>query len=300
MSVIIPTYKRSEFLQRAIDSVLNQTYPNIEVIVVDDNNPGSEFRLKTEQVMKQYLILDNVIYIKNNKNLGGALARNQGIYRANGDYITFLDDDDVYLPKKINTQVRYMIQNKMDMSFTDVRIHDMNDELIDYRKHEYIKSFENTVLLKQHLMHHLTPTASYMFKSEAINEIGGFDDVKVGQEFMLMLKMIRSGMKIGYIPVAHVIQYIHDGERISVGKSKIEGEKELFKLKKEYFKILGFRERQYIKFRHHVVMMIAGKRGKMFDVAAKHFVKAVFSSPLDCILETVKHIKKVKKYKCLE
>ena len=57
VSVIIPTYKRSDFLQRAIDSVLNQSYDNIEIIVVDDNNPNSEYRFRTDEKMKKYVSL---------------------------------------------------------------------------------------------------------------------------------------------------------------------------------------------------------------------------------------------------
>lgn len=299
VSIIVPTYKRSEFLERAIDSVLNQTYSNIEVIIVDDNNPNSEYRLETEERMKKYSNHTNIIYIKNSKNLGGALARNEGIFKASGDYITFLDDDDIYLPNKISDQLEFMIENGLDMSFTDVRIHNMDDRLIDYREHNYIKSFDNEELLKQHLMHHLTPTATYMFKSEAINKIGGFDDVKMGQEFMLMLKAIQSGMTIGYIPISYVIQYIHDGERISVGQNKIKGEIELFNLKKKYFKKLNFRQKQYIRFRHHAVMMVAGKRSNMPKVVVEHFVKAIFSSPLDCILETINYVNKINKYKSI-
>ena len=262
VSVIIPTYKRSEFLTIAIYSILSQTYSNIEIIVVDDNSPNSKYRIETEKKMLKYINHKNVIYIKNKKNLGGALARNEGIQKASGDYVTFLDDDDIYLPDKISSKIKYMIKNKLDMSFTDVRIHNMNNKLIDYRKHNYVKNLSNEELLKQHIMHHLTPTDTYMLKKKSIIDIGGFDNVKVGQEFMLMLKAIESGLKIGYLPVAHVIQYIHDGERISVGQNKIKAEVELYNFKRKYFNVLNFRQRQYVKFRHHAVMMIVGKRSK--------------------------------------
>ena len=288
VSVIIPTYKRSDFLQRAIDSVLNQSYDNIEIIVVDDNNPNSEYRFRTEEKMKKYVSFNNIIYIKNKRNMGGALARNEGLIKSSGDYITFLDDDDVYLPDKINSQINYMLANKLDMSFTDVRIHNMNDKLVDYREHSYVKSLSNQELLKQHIMHHLTPTDTYMFKRKSILDIGGFDDVQMGQEFMLMLKAIRSGLKTGYLPVAHVIQYIHDGERISVGENKINKEIELFNYKKKFFNLLSFRQRQYVKFRHHAVMMFVGKRSKKPAIALEHLIKAVLTSPIDCILETIK------------
>ena len=93
--------------------------------------------------MQKYADNNKVVYIKNNKNLGGALARNEGIFNATGDYITFLDDDDIYLPQKIEVQLGYMLKNDWDLSFSDVRIHNNNDILIDY---------ENTSMLRNYLI----------------------------------------------------------------------------------------------------------------------------------------------------
>ncbi|CAH0175091.1 glycosyltransferase family 2 protein [Peribacillus simplex] len=297
VSVIIPTFKRSNFLLRAIDSVLNQTYPNIEIVVVDDNAPDSVFRLETQKKMYKYENNKKVLYIKNTNNLGGALARNQGIKKAKGDYITFLDDDDIYLPEKISTQIEFMINNKLDMSFTNVRIHNSDDKLVDFREHKYVKSNLNDELLKQHLLHHLTPTSTYMYKKESLLDIGGFDDAKIGQEFKLMIKSIESGLKIGYIPHANIIQYLHDGERISVGRNKIEGEKELYNFKKRYFNLLSLSQRNYVRFRHHAVMMVVGKRSKKYSVLIKHLILALFASPKDFLLEPINHIFKLKRYK---
>jgi glycosyltransferase involved in cell wall biosynthesis len=70
-------------------------------VVVDDNSPASEYRPKTKEFMRQYENDVDVIYIINPENVGGSLARNIGIHASTGDYITFLDDDDEYLPKKI-------------------------------------------------------------------------------------------------------------------------------------------------------------------------------------------------------
>lgn len=297
ISVIIPTFKRSEYLLRSIDSVLNQTYSNVEVVVVDDNVPDSTYRLETEIKMNKYKNYSNVLYIKNEKNMGGALARNQGINKAIGDYITFLDDDDIYLPNKIITQLTYMLENKLDMSFTDVRMHNLKDELVDYREHPYIKSHVNEELLKQHILHHLTPTATYMFKKEAISRIGGFIDVKMGQEFMLMIRTIESGMKIGYLSEAHVIQYLHDGERISIGKNKIFAEKELFNFKKSYFNLLSNKQRRYVKFRHHAVLAVVGLRSKERKIMMRNLLGALFVSPIDCFKEVLYQMKKINRYK---
>lgn len=296
VSVIIPTYKRSEFLERAIESVLHQTHDNIEIVVVDDNDPDSHYRRDTVKKMGKYNQNNKIKYIENHKNLGGALARNEGISQATGEFITFLDDDDIYLPEKVLIQIKYMLENKVDMSFTDVRIHNMDDVLVDYREHSYVDCLSNQELLKQHIMHHLTPTATYMYKKEAIVNIGGFDNFEVGQEFRLMLKTIESDLRIGYIPVSYVIQYIHDGERISIGQNKIDKEKEQFEFKKQYFKYLTLRQRQYVRFRYHAVMMFVGKRSGRVLMLLEHLIKAIVVSPVDSMKEFIHHIRKIRKH----
>lgn len=107
ISVIIPTYGRPDNLNRAIRSVLNQTYCDWEIIVVDDNDPGNENRVLTEKVMRLYAHDERIIYLKHEKNRNGAAARNTGIKAAKGDVISFLDDDDEY----INTRFEKCMQH---------------------------------------------------------------------------------------------------------------------------------------------------------------------------------------------
>lgn len=97
VSVIIPTYKRPNMLGRAIDSVLGQSYTNIEVVVVDDNSDGDKYRLETIQYMERYANDYRVKYIKHKTNQNGSAARNTGIQNSVGEYIAFLDDDDYFL-----------------------------------------------------------------------------------------------------------------------------------------------------------------------------------------------------------
>lgn len=105
VSVVIPTYKRPTDLKRAIDSVLNQTYSNIEIFVVDDNNADTPERKETESLMAQYDVVPNVTYLKHDKNRNGSAARNTGWRASKGKYITFLDDDDEISQEKIEKQV---------------------------------------------------------------------------------------------------------------------------------------------------------------------------------------------------
>ena len=93
VSVIIPTYNRPTYLRRCLESVLNQTYKNIEIFVVDDNNPETEARIETEKIMNEYVNGKNVTYLKHNFNKNGSAARNTGWKHSSGKYITFLDDD---------------------------------------------------------------------------------------------------------------------------------------------------------------------------------------------------------------
>lgn len=105
VSIIIPTYKGSDNINAAVDSVLNQTYKNIEVIVVDDNGEGTENQLLTAEKMQRYANQPNVKYITHKVNKNGSAARNTGIRASKGYYLGFLDDDDVFLPKKTEKQV---------------------------------------------------------------------------------------------------------------------------------------------------------------------------------------------------
>jgi len=100
VSVIIPTYNRAGFISDAIQSVLDQTYNNIEIIVVDDGSTDS-----TKDVLNQFM---NKIHYYRTENKGPAHARNIGMKAASGKYIAFLDSDDLYLPWKLTLQVAFM------------------------------------------------------------------------------------------------------------------------------------------------------------------------------------------------
>ncbi len=100
VSVIIPTYNREHFLRRAINSVVCQSYNNIELIIVDDGSNDN-----TEEIIKEYHE-NNILFIKINKNQGCSVARNIGVHTSKGEYIAFLDSDDEWINTKLDEQLK--------------------------------------------------------------------------------------------------------------------------------------------------------------------------------------------------
>jgi len=102
VSVIIPTFGKPVYLKKAINSVFNQTLDNIELIIVDDNNPDTEARVLTESMVNSLNDSNRKItYLKHKNNKNGAAARNTGVAIAKGKYISFLDSDDEYYTERL-------------------------------------------------------------------------------------------------------------------------------------------------------------------------------------------------------
>lgn len=291
VSVIMPTYKRDRsFMETALESLLNQSYENLEIVIVDDSPADYEKRSEVENYIKS--IKDkNIVYVKNEVNMGGALARNEGIKKATGRYITFLDDDDKYLPDKVSNQVKFMESGDYDMTLSNMLIYNTKGELIDVRKHEDISRLKNKDLLVYHLKRHLTGTPTFMYKAEKLREIGGFDHVKMGQEFVLMLKSIEGRLKIGYMKDTYDVLVLRHGESISTSKNKISGERDLYERKKKYFDRFSLKDRMFIRMRHYAVLAVAYKRNGMILPFLFYCIVAFLSSPIDVGKEVVRYLK---------
>ena len=117
VSVIIPSYNREKTIGRAIESVLNQTFRDLELIVVDDCSTDN-----TRQVVEEYAQRDNrVKYLLQKPNQGACCARNLGISAAKGEYIAFQDSDDEWLPEKLEKQLSAMQKKNADVCFHRLR-----------------------------------------------------------------------------------------------------------------------------------------------------------------------------------
>ncbi len=207
VSVIIPTYKRPDTLDRAINSVLAQTYPNVEVIVVDDNNPDTEGRRLTEEKMAPYSGNPRVKYIKHEKNKNGSAARNTGAKASNAKYLAFLDDDDEFYPEKIEAQVKRLeelpdeyavcyttvVYEKEDGSFTESTETREGDLFFDALTREL--SFQ--------------AGSNLFIRKDAFDSIGGFDETFRRSQDKEVVTRLLFKYKIAYAPVKGVHAHIY-------------------------------------------------------------------------------------------
>lgn len=113
VSIIMPSYNTGKFIQETINSVINQTYSNWELIIVDDCSTDN-----TDEIVKN--INDSrIIYLKNEKNSGAAVSRNKALREAKGRWIAFLDSDDLWVPQKLEKQIKFMKENNYYFSYTN-------------------------------------------------------------------------------------------------------------------------------------------------------------------------------------
>lgn len=236
VSIIMPTFNRPTYLKRAIDSCLNQTYDNIEVLVIDDNNPSSDARKNTEKfINKLYSNNKKVVYLKMDKNSGACKARNKAIFYSNAKYITFLDDDDEYYPNNIEEEVKFITKNDYDMIFCNVDIMNDRTKEIIHRKYTFDFEFTTENLLRRQLTAGISGGISFMYRTSVLKELGGFEDIKASQEYILLLKTIGEGYKIGFFDFTGALGHnIEDEHKITGSKKAIEGKIQSRKFKDKY------------------------------------------------------------------
>jgi len=116
VSIIMPSYNTGRYIAESIQSVLNQTHTNWELIIVDDCSTDN-----TDDVVSAFTD-ERIIYLKNEKNSGAAISRNRALREAKGDYIAFLDSDDLWHPQKLEKQIAFMEKNGYKFTFTDYKI----------------------------------------------------------------------------------------------------------------------------------------------------------------------------------
>jgi len=233
VSAIITTHDREPaMVLRAVNSVLNQTYQNIELIVVDDSSPSFAQRAEVEQSVRS--VSDDILYLKHDFCQGACVARNTGLSHAKGYYVGFLDDDDEWLPTKIEEQLKGFYDDNTALVYSQiVMIDDENHiEYLESPRHESGYIFET--LLKRNI---IGSTSNPLIKRECIETVGKFDvTMESCQDYDLWLRLALR-YPIQYIDAPLLRYHVHPGKRISTNDEKrIKGIERIFSKYAGYFR----------------------------------------------------------------
>jgi glycosyltransferase involved in cell wall biosynthesis len=183
VSVVITCYKYAHYLPLAMDSVLRQTHRNVEVIMVNDGSPDN-----TDEVMQRYLSDPRVVYIKQ-ANAGQAVAKNNGIARATGDFIAFLDADDIWADDKLEKQLPLFANPEVGVVYCRVSYMDENGQPYALEARELMEPQRGWIV--QHLFKdNLIPFCAAVVRRECFDTVGVMDtSFRMGIDWDLWLRM---------------------------------------------------------------------------------------------------------------
>lgn len=259
VSVIIPTYNRAYILPKAIESVINQTYPRIELLVVDDGSTDN-----TPYIVPKYKLK----YIRLPKNFGPSFARNIGIEQAKGELIAFLDSDDVFVKKKIKKQVDFLEKHPQYQIVQSDEIWYKGTRRINPKKyHEKASKY----FLDRAVKLCVVSMSTVLMKREIFKKIGLFDiDFPVCEDYEFWLR-VALFYPIGLIKEPLVIKSGGREDQLSTRKGlDFYRVKALLKIYKLYFSVLKPEEKVLIlaeaKRKSHLFIKGAYKHGNLVKI----------------------------------
>lgn len=210
VSVIVTTHNRCDLLKCAIESALNQTYANIELIVVDDNSSDN-----TQELTRS--LKEKIIYMRHNKCLGGAAARMTGSKKASGEYIAFLDDDDQWTPNKLDVQVPVIEQSPSKVGLIYAWMEYFRDnKSIGVHAPELRGNIFEEMLDKQAI----GGCPTIIIKREVFDNVGYFDESLPRGNDGDFIRRITKHYQVDYVPQVLVKVYAGHADRISVNSVK--------------------------------------------------------------------------------
>lgn len=193
----IPSYNHGPYIRNAIESILHQTYHNIEVIVCDDGSTD-----ETDSILEEYQKKRKITYIRNEKNLGVIENLSRLIDQASGEYICFLASDDWIRSDKVEKQLKYMLENELDAVFSPViKYFENTKEYVAVSGNEFVEIFKE----KDGYLKHLYSTDSNggliqsgMFRTECVKKIGYLQGYK-SDDWLFEIRFLQAGYKAGWM-----------------------------------------------------------------------------------------------------
>ena len=186
VSIIMPSWNTGNFIAESIQSVINQTYKNWELIIVDDCSTDN-----TDEVVSFYKD-QRIKYLKNEKNSGAAITRNKALREAQGEWIAFLDSDDLWAPEKLEHQINFMKNNGYNLSFTEYEKIDEESKPLNV----YVSGPEMVNKRKMYNYDYIGQlTMMYSTKAFGLIQI---KDINKNNNYSIILKMYKKYLKLAY------------------------------------------------------------------------------------------------------
>jgi glycosyltransferase involved in cell wall biosynthesis len=225
VSVIIPTYNRAQLLSRAVRSVLDQTYQNLEITIVDDASSD-----QTGEILKQFRD-PRIKYLRHEENKGGSASRNTGIRVARGKYIGFLDDDDEWMPSKLECQVEHLENNgRVDVVYTGLSVRDLKS---GKRVGKVVPQKKGVIFGDLLGDNYVGTTSSVLIRRERLEIDNLFDEgMPSCQDWDMWLNLSKKCM-FDYIQEPMVIYHIHEERITTYDESALLGRKMIFEKYKD-------------------------------------------------------------------
>lgn len=192
VSIIIPTYNRAHFINEAIDSALAQNYQNVEIIVVDDGSTD-----ETRVVLEGYG--DKIHYLYQ-ENQGVPAALNSGIERSSGQYLAFLDDDDIWFPEMLEVQVAYLEAHpEIGMVHADILILDETSDDPRLKKRRLSRSIPSGYILPELIVKNVIARPTVVVRRSCLDKVGLFDmELLSSEDYHLWLRVAK------YFPITYI------------------------------------------------------------------------------------------------
>lgn len=277
VSVVTPTYKRSEKLPRAIESILGQTYKNIELFVVNDNEPEDEFTQYVKDITEKYKADPRFRLIIQEKHINGAVARNVAIRQAKGEYIAFLDDDDWWKENKLAEQVKEL--SSLDENWGGVSckmtFYDESMNVISKsRKYRDGNIYKDILMLQSDVA-----TGTLLLRHSALDEAGYFDENLLrNQDLQLLVFFTYRFMLKEVDKYLHCVDVSDNQNRASDGCKAITIKENFYKSVSPILKTLTKSEMTCVDSMRNFEIAYIFLRGHDYRLALKYGI-SIFRSP---------------------
>lgn len=212
VSVILPVYNGEKFLKKSIDSVLDQSHKNFELIIINDGSTD-----KSDLIINKYLPNDKIKYFsRNNKGLVATL--NEAIQRSSGQFIARMDQDDICYPSRIQKQLDFLIKNNIDVCGTSYKIIDENENILKVIN-SFNESFE--VIISAMLVPFAHPSVMFrnIFQREDLSY--GRGEITFAEDYDLWIKMAKKDISFGNLKEVLLKYRVFENSLSSITKVNI-------------------------------------------------------------------------------